>query len=149
MKRFQIVLTALGLAGSGALLFAFTNPNTHKPLFFTTLYYDINGFQQRGAINPGTQTLILCEVKDLNNWTTDYQSNATGAYLNAITFLQEPGDISDGIADGTYSRQEAINELWNQYVRGTPPQYDLPTNLNFFYPPVFGATLIIVERRVN
>jgi len=128
MKRFKIMLTALLLAGVIVVVFAFTNKNAHRtpvtPSTMYSMYYDADGFQTRGQIDPGNTVLVQSEVQDLNNWTTVFQVGcSTGAYLCGITFAQESSglEVSDGIADGECSRQEAVNALWSEYVKGNTP----------------------------
>jgi len=148
MKKYLFGILAIAMAVGFS---AFTTKKAHKPFTTYVMYYDLNLFQTRGPINPGTKVLDQLEVQDLNNWTTTFQQSATGAYLNGISFVQESSgiDVSDGIADGEYSRQEAVNELWKEYSKGTPAAYDLPTNGNTFTPSVSGASAITVERRAN
>jgi hypothetical protein len=118
-----------------------------KPTATVTYYYHCSEGLPRGVINAGKQVLQESEVKKVANWVTTFHAGSPGAYLNSITFDQETGDVTDGIADGQYSLQEAIDQVWTEYVRDS--QYDLPANGNCFTPAVSGASAICIGRASN
>jgi hypothetical protein len=126
-----LVITALGYT-------------TQKPGAIETFYFKKVTNSSRKVINPGTQALSKSEITNTANWTTTTQLSAPGLYLSSIAFDQEPGDASDGIGDGQYSLQEAINALWNEYIRSS--QFDLPGHDKSFTPDIPGATPITIGR---
>jgi hypothetical protein len=141
MKHLRVsfvVIASLIVTGTAFTL------NSKKPTASVIYYYDENVGLTRGAINPGSQVLIQSEVKTKSNWIASAQTGGSGAYLNAIMFDQEPGDVSDGIADGQYSLQEAIDAVWSEYTRML--QFDLPTHGNSFTPATSGASAITIGR---
>jgi len=144
MKKNKISIVTL--ITTVVIIFAFTNKINIKPTSYVTRYFNRSIGLTRGPINPGTQVLIAAEVKDPDNWVTTVYTSAAGAYLNGIYYMEEPGDVSDGIADGQYSKQEAINEVWNEYVRGS--QYNLPGYVSSFTPPTSGASAITIQRDI-
>lgn len=148
MKKIVLATTIL-IVTSAVLLCSFKPPRpVSKPLTGINLYYRPNIGLTRGPIN-GTSTLIESEVTDPSNWVGFSQTSVTGAYLNQIYFDQEPNDISDGITDGQYSIQEALIQVWEEYMRSVDghPQYLLPNNGSYFYPAGWpGASPIWVFR---
>jgi hypothetical protein len=139
--KLRVAIASLAVASVVVAAFAFT---TNKKATLK-LFYQKNIGLTRGPIN-GTSQLIQSEVTDVTNWATSGATDVTGSYLNSITFDQEPNDVSDGISDGQYSKAEAIQEVWNEYVRvvGSAPQYQLPSNGSSFTPT--GASAITVGR---
>jgi hypothetical protein len=136
----------IALAAITCLFFlvnSFTTKN-EKPSATVTFYYDNTVGLTRGGINLGTMVLIQSEVKNTANWVTTMQTNAPGAYLNSITFDMEPGDVTNGITDGQYSLLEAVNAVWDEYMKYG--LYDLPTHNNMFTPSVPGASPITIGR---
>ena len=109
-----------------------------------TFFYKKEERSNPGEINRSTEVLIEKEVTSKANWTTTTRATSPGLYLGSITFDHEPEDISDGIEDGQYSLQEAINALWNEYVKGS--QYELPAHQKSFTPDVPGASAITIGR---
>jgi hypothetical protein len=120
-----------------------TIPVQH-PTSTVTFYYKKEVRSTHKGINNGTEVLKEKEVTSKANWTTTTQSTSPGLYLSAITFDHEPEDRSDGIEDGQYSLQEAIDALWSEYVRGS--QYELPAHEKSFTPDVPGASAITIGR---
>ncbi len=122
------------------------NSKSQKPTAQVTYYYDHSVGVTYCPITPGTMVLIQSEITDAANWTTTPPSPSCspGACLCSITFDQEPGDASDGISDGQYSLQEALNALWAEYVKAS--QFDLPAHNNSFTPSVSGASAITIGR---
>ncbi len=141
MTKLKAVLAASVLT---PLVIAALGYTTQKPSATATFYFKKGTNLTRRVINPGTQALSQSEITNTANWTTTTQISAPGLYLSSITFDQEPGDESDGIGDGQYSLQEAINALWNEYVRSS--QFDLPGHDKSFTPDVPGATPITIGR---
>ena len=141
------------LIGVIVVSFSFTFRITFEPHATITIYFDMNGIQKRGPILPGAPVLVRSQIQDIGNWTTVFQEKESGPtdYLANIRFARESAGlyVSDGIEDGEYSIPQALNELWNEYVKGAPAAYDLTLNGHSFVPPVPGATAIIVERRTN
>jgi hypothetical protein len=120
---------------------AHTIPIQH-PTSTATFFY--NKEERSRGINSGTELLTEKEVTNKANWTTTARATSPGPYLGAITFDHEPEDISDGVEDGQYSLQEAINALWSEYVKVL--QYELPAHEKSFTPDVPGASAITIGR---
>jgi len=137
--KAALAATAIALVVVGTIAFT-----SKKPTVTSTYYFDESIGSTRGPITPGIQVLIHSEIVTAANWITTAQMGGSGSCLNSITFDQESGDRSDGIADGQYSLQEAINAVWAEYVSGL--QFDLPTSGNDFVPPVAGASAITIGR---
>jgi hypothetical protein len=117
-----------------------------KPTSAVTFYYKKEQRSTRRLINPGIEALTEKEVTNKSNWTTTTQATSPGLYLGAITFDHEAEDVSDGIEDGQYSLQEAIDALWNEYIKDS--QFDLPAHEKGFTPGVPGASEITIGRSV-
>ena len=146
MKRLKATFASLTFSFLIVAVFPYA---THfkKPTVTVSYYYNCSAGLSRGAITAGTQVLIESEVKKVANWVTAYHASSPGGNLNAITFDQEPENVSDGIADGHYSLQEAIDAVWAEYTRSS--QFNLPANGNCFIPPVEGASAICIGRAAN
>jgi hypothetical protein len=136
--KLKVVFASAAVLAIAAVVFAFAKPTTT-----VTFYYDNSVGLTRGPLN-GTSQLIQSEVKTAADWITTAQLGGSGSYLNSIQFDQEAGDVSNGIADGHYSKQEAINAVWDEYVRNS--QFTLPTDGNSFTPAVSGASPITIGR---
>jgi hypothetical protein len=134
---------ALATSAILSLVVAGTGFTVQQPTVTSTFYLDNSAGVTQGPITPGTQVLIQSEITSTDNWITTSQIGGSGNCLNSITFDQEPGNVSDGIGDGQYSLQEAINAVWAEYLR---ENFDLPTNGNSFTPPGSGASAITIGR---
>jgi hypothetical protein len=117
---------------------------TQHPTSTATFYYKKEERSTSRGIIRGTEVLIEKEVTSKANWTTTTRATSPGLYLSAITFDHEAEDVSDGIEDGQYSLQEAINALWSEYIKGS--QYELPAHEKSFTPDVPGASAITIGR---
>lgn len=136
---------ALAVATITPLVIAALGHTIPKPTSTATFYYKKDEQTTRKAINANIQTLTEKEITNKANWTTTTQSASPGLYLGSITFDHEPEDASDGIEDGQYSLQEAINALWNEYIKDS--QYDLPGHEKSFTPNIPGASEITIGRK--
>jgi len=145
MKFLKIVITFLAITFLFSVVYAFTT--LKKPRATVTFYFDNSVGLTRGGINLGKMVLIQSEIKSTTNWVTSMQTTAPGAYLNSITFDMEAGDESDGITDGQYSLQEAVNAVWDEYRKYS--LYDLPVHNNMFIPSIPGASPITIGRSPN
>jgi len=139
--KTKVIITSIAIIAIAVVVFAFVKPTTTA-----TFYYDNSIGLKRGPIN-GTQQLIQSEVTSTANWIPTAQIGAPGLNLNAIVFDQESDDASNGIADGHYSLQEAVNAVWSEYVKNN--QFTLPLDGQSFTPPVPGASAITIERATN
>ena len=143
MTTIKTALAGITIASliAGGLGFA---PDFKSPATTSTFYYNNNADLTRGPITPGIQVLIQNEVKNIANWTTKASAEGLGgSCLSSITFDHEPRDESDGIDDGQYSLQEAVNAVWDEYVR---QQYDLPTAGKCLIPAISNASAIVIGR---
>lgn len=143
MMHYKTALAVITITPFVIATLGHTTP-THKPTSTATFYYKKDDKATPRAINAGIQVLTEKEVTNKAKWTTTTQSTSPGLYLGAITFDHEPEDISDGIEDGQYSLQEAINALWNEYIKGS--QFDLPAHEKSFTPDIPGASEITIGR---
>ncbi|OQP59909.1 hypothetical protein A3860_35960 [Niastella vici] len=143
MKRLKVRLASVTFSLLIVSAFPYAT-HIKKPTTTVTYYYNCGTGLSRGTINPGTQVLIESEVKKAANWVTAFHASSPGGNLNSITFDQETDNVSDGIADGQYSLQEAIDAVWTEYTRSS--QFNLPANGNCFTPPVEGASAICIGR---
>jgi hypothetical protein len=146
MKFLKYSIAAIVILSLMVIGFSYAT-KSKKTITTVTYYFDCSVGLTRGGITPGTQVLIQSEVTSTANWVTTAQSCSSGAFLCSITFDQEPGDVSDGISDGQYSLQEAINAVWAEYIRNN--QFDLPTHGNCFTPSVTGASAICIRRAAS
>ena len=138
--KIKVVLASVAVVAIAVVAFAFVKPTTTA-----TFYFDNSVGLKRGPIN-GTSQLIMNEVTTTTNWVPTAQVSAPGLYLNAISFDQEAGDVSNGISDGHYSLQEAVTAVWNEYTRSN--QFMLPANGSSFTPA--GTTSpITIERAAS
>jgi hypothetical protein len=143
MTNVKTVLTGITIASLIAGGLGFTS-NFKRPATTSTFYYNKHTDLTRGPIISGTQVLIQNEVKNIDNWTSEASAEDPGvSCLSSITFNHEPRDISDGIEDGQYSLQEAVNAVWDEYVRD---QYDLPPAGKCITPAVTNASAIVIGR---
>src|SRR5690349_6691742 len=107
MIKLKASLAATAFASLVVTSFAYTT-KINKPIAKVTFYYCGNSIS-------GTFILPESEVRKTANWATTLQIESSGAFLNSITFAQESDNVSDGITDGQYSLQEAIDALWSHY----------------------------------
>ncbi len=135
--KIKVVLASLAVVAIAVVAFSFAK----KPTATMTYYFDNSQGLVRGPLN-GSNLLVQSEVKMAANWITTPQTGTGGDFLNAIKFDQESS--SDGIADGQYTLQEAIDQVYAEYVRNS--QYTLPGHNASFTPAISGASPITIER---
>lgn len=135
--KIKVVFASVAVVAIAVVAFAFAK----KPTATMTYYFDNSVGLTRGPLN-GTNLLVQSEVKTAANWVTTFQTGTGGDYLNAIKFDQEAS--SDGIADGQYSLQEAIDQVYAEYIKNS--QYTLPGHNASFTPAISGASAITIER---
>jgi hypothetical protein len=143
MTNFKATLAVVTITPFVIATLGHTIPN-QKPASTATFYYKKEVRPTPKALTSGTQVLTEKEVTNKSSWTTTARSTSAGMYLGSITFDHEPEDVSDGIEDGQYSLQEAINALWSEYIRGS--QFVLPEHEKSFTPDVPGASEITIGR---
>ena len=135
MTKLKAAMAAAAAASLIVTSFAYTT-KINAPTAKITYYYC-------GATTNGTSILPESDVRKSANWTTTLQIGSSGVFLNSITFAQESDNVSNGITDGQYSLQEAIDALWFHYLRFL--KYSPPTQKKCITPPESGASAICIE----
>ena len=107
---------------------------TAKPTDTITYYY-------RGPTASGASLLSENEVRNTANWSTTCQISYPINSLHSITFNQESGNESNGIGDGKYSLQEAINAVWFEYASSGRSEQG-----RCFTPAISGASVICIGK---
>ncbi len=140
MTNLKAVLAATAISSLIVIAFGYASKSKKATV---TYYFDCSVGLIRGPLN-GTNLLVQSEVKMIANWVTTVHHCYGGDYLCGIMFDQESGNVSDGIADGQYSLQEAIDQVFAEYIRSS--QFTLPSHNNSFTPAISGASAITILR---